>query len=50
MLQTKKVFKEQFKAFRRFIKKELDNKGVNNHFEQEHKREIYKQRGYDMER
>ncbi|ENQ3081216.1 plasmid recombination protein [Bacillus cereus] len=48
--ETKKVFKEQFKVFRGFVKNELDNKGVNNYFEQEHKREIHKQRGYDMER
>ncbi|PEA52902.1 mobilization protein [Bacillus pseudomycoides] len=48
--ETKKVFKEKFKAFRGLVKNELDGKGVNNHFEREHKREIHKQRGYDMER
>lgn len=48
--QTKKVFKDQFKVFRGLIKNELDNKGVDNQFEREHKREIAsKQRGYDME-
>lgn len=48
---TKKVFKEQFKAFRGLIKNELEMKGVDNQFEHEHKREIKnKQRGYDMER
>ncbi|PED82724.1 mobilization protein [Bacillus pseudomycoides] len=47
---TKKIFGERFKAFRELVKNELDSKGVNNHFEQEHKREIHKQRGYDMER
>ncbi|MEB9608189.1 MobV family relaxase [Bacillus cereus] len=48
--QTKKVFKEQFKAFRGLIKNELDMKGVDNQFEREHKNEMTKQRGYDMER
>jgi hypothetical protein len=49
--QTKKVFKEQFKAFRGLVKNELDNKGVNNQFEREHKRELAsRQGGYDMER
>ncbi|MGU3443272.1 recombinase [Bacillus cereus] len=48
--QTKKVFKEQFKTFRGLIKNELDIKGVDNQFEHEHKKEIKKQRGYDMER
>ena len=48
--QTKKVFKEQFKAFRGLIKNELDMKGVDNQFEREYKKEIKKQRGYDMER
>ncbi|QDZ77203.1 plasmid recombination protein [Bacillus cereus] len=51
---TKKVFKEQFKAFRGFIKNELDMKGVDNQFEREHEREnkraVSKNRGYDMER
>ncbi|QWG48391.1 mobilization protein (plasmid) [Bacillus mycoides] len=49
-VQTKKVFKEQFKAFRGIIKNELDSKGVDNQFEKEHKREINKHRGFDMER
>jgi len=48
--QTKKVFKEQFKAFRGIIKNELDMKGVDNQFEREHKREMTRQKGYDMER
>ncbi|MED1559416.1 MobV family relaxase [Bacillus paramycoides] len=48
--QTKKVFKEQFKTFRGLVKNELDNKGVDNHFEREHKKEINRHRGYDMER
>ncbi|PEU20722.1 MULTISPECIES: plasmid recombination protein [unclassified Bacillus (in: firmicutes)] len=48
--QTKKVFKEQFEAFRGLIKNELDMKGIDNQFEREHKKEIKKQRGYDMER
>ncbi|MCI0768166.1 mobilization protein, partial [Bacillus sp. TL12] len=48
--QTKKVLKEQFKAFRAIIKKDLDNKGVNNYFEHEHKKEINKYKGFDMER
>ncbi|KAB2448666.1 mobilization protein, partial [Bacillus cereus] len=49
-LQTKKVFKEQFKAFRGIIKNELDNKGIDNQFEREHKKEINRHRGLDMER
>lgn len=51
--QTKKVFKEQFEAFRGRIKNELDIKGVDNQFEREHKLESKKginRRGYDMER
>lgn len=51
---TKKVFKEQFKAFRGLVKNELDMKGVDNQFEHEHEREnkraVSKNRGYDMER
>lgn len=48
---TKKVFKEQFKAFRGLIKNELDMKGIDNQFEREHKKEMKtKQRGCDMER
>jgi len=48
--QTKKVFKEKFKVFRGIVKNELDIKGVDNQFEQEHKKEINKHRGFDMER
>ncbi|MEB3057705.1 plasmid recombination protein [Bacillus pseudomycoides] len=48
--QTKKVFKEKFKAFRGIIKNELDMKGVDNQFEQEHKKGTNKHRGFDMER
>ncbi|MED4680901.1 plasmid recombination protein [Bacillus nitratireducens] len=48
--QTKKVFKEKFKAFRGLIKENLDRKGINNYFENEHKKEINKHRGSDMER
>ncbi|MFE6140071.1 plasmid recombination protein [Bacillus sp. NPDC057893] len=48
--QTKKVFKEKFKAFRGLIKENLDRKGINNYFENEHKKEINKPRGFDMER
>ncbi len=48
--QTKKVFKEQFKTFRGLIKNELVGREVENYFEGEHKKEIKKQRGYDMER
>ncbi|MDF2085668.1 plasmid recombination protein [Bacillus pseudomycoides] len=48
--QTKKVFKEKFQAFRGLIKNDLDNKGINNYFENEHKKEINKHRGFDIER
>ncbi|PGQ04819.1 mobilization protein [Bacillus cereus] len=48
--QTKKVFKEKFKAFRGLIKENLDRKGINNYFVNEHKKEINKHRGSDMER
>ncbi|MFB6731520.1 plasmid recombination protein [Bacillus mobilis] len=48
--QTKAALKEQFQAFRGFVKNELVGREVNNHFEQEHKREMNKQRGFDMER
>ncbi|MCR8861095.1 MULTISPECIES: plasmid recombination protein [Bacillus] len=48
--QTKKLFKEQFKEFRELIKNELGNKGVNNQFERENKREMVKKQGYDIER
>ncbi|PFN04593.1 plasmid recombination protein [Bacillus cereus] len=47
--QTKKAFKDKFQTFRGFIKSELDNKGVDNYFEREHKREMNKHRGFDME-
>ncbi|MEX5522909.1 plasmid recombination protein [Bacillus cereus] len=49
-VQTKKVFKEQFKAFRESVKNELGSKGVDNQFEREHKKEMNKHRGFDMER
>ncbi|OSX89353.1 hypothetical protein S3E15_03949 [Bacillus mycoides] len=49
-IQTKKVFKEQFKAFREIVKNELGSKGVDNQFEREHKREMNRHRGFDMER
>ncbi|WP_161520467.1 plasmid recombination protein [Bacillus cereus] len=48
--QTKKAFKEKFKVFRGIIKNELDNKGIDNQFEREHKREISKHRDFDRER
>ncbi|PDZ42441.1 recombinase [Bacillus wiedmannii] len=48
--QTKKVFKEQFKAFIGIIKNELDNKGIDNQFEREHRREIRRHRDFDRER
>lgn len=47
---TKKVLGEHFKAFRGLVKNELDMKGVDNQFDREYKKEIKKQRGYDMER
>ncbi|MFP3415616.1 plasmid recombination protein [Bacillus sp. SIMBA_074] len=49
-VQTKKVFKEQFKVFRGIIKNELDSKGIDNQFEREHKKEMNRHRGLDMER
>lgn len=49
-IQTKKVLKEQFKAFRGIIKNELDSKGIDNQFEREHKKEMNRHRGLDMER
>ncbi|EJR89494.1 plasmid recombination protein [Bacillus cereus] len=49
-VQTKKVFKEQFKVFRGIVKNELDSKGIDNQFEREHKKEMNKHRGLDMER
>lgn len=48
--QTKKAFKEKFKVFRGIVKNELDSKGIDNHFEREHKREISKHRDFDRER
>ncbi|SDZ44033.1 plasmid recombination protein [Bacillus sp. 166amftsu] len=48
--QTKKALKEQFQTLRELVENELVGRGVNNHFEQEHKREVNKQRGFDMER
>lgn len=47
---TRKVLGEHFKAFRGLVKNELDMKGIDNQFEREDKREVKKQRGYDMER
>ncbi|MBT2578397.1 plasmid recombination protein [Bacillus sp. ISL-8] len=49
-VQTKKFFKEKFKAFRGIVKNDLDSKGVDNQFEREHKKEMNKHRGFDMER
>ena len=49
-IQTKKVFKEQFKSFRGIIENELDSKGIDNQFEREHKKEMNRHRGLDMER
>ncbi|OJD66547.1 plasmid recombination protein [Bacillus sp. NH11B] len=49
-VQTKKVLKEQFKAFREIIKNELDSKGIDNQFEREYKREISRHRDFDRER
>ena len=46
---NKKVFKERFKAFKGIVKNELDNNGVDNHFEREHKKEMNRHRGYDRE-
>jgi hypothetical protein len=49
--QTKKTFKDKFQTFRELIKNELANKGVNNQFEREHKREMAsRQRGFDRDR
>ncbi|PFD96787.1 mobilization protein [Bacillus sp. AFS023182] len=48
--ETKKIFKDRFESFRGFVKNKLDNKGIDNHFEQEHKRETNRHRGLDMER
>ncbi|MBY7131359.1 plasmid recombination protein [Bacillus sp. 8YEL33] len=45
---TKKVLGEHFKAFRGLVKNELDMNGVDNQFEREHRKEIKKQRGYDI--
>ena len=47
---TKKVLGERFKAFRELIKNELDNKGIGNQFEQEHKREMSRYQDFDMKR
>ncbi|MGG3043089.1 mobilization protein, partial [Bacillus anthracis] len=49
--QTKKNFKDKFQTFRELIKNELANKGVNNQFEREYKREIVsRKRGFDRDR
>ncbi|EKS8367222.1 MobV family relaxase [Bacillus thuringiensis] len=47
---TKKVLGERFELFRGLVKNELDMKGVDNQFDCEHKKEIKKQREYDMKR
>ena len=47
---SKKVLGEQFKAFRGLVNNELGSKEIDNHFEHEHKKEINKPRGFDMER
>ncbi|PGC25984.1 mobilization protein, partial [Bacillus pseudomycoides] len=47
---SKKVLGEQFKAFRGLIKNELGSKGIDNQFEREHKREMSRSQGFDMER
>ncbi|UKS63454.1 plasmid recombination protein [Bacillus toyonensis] len=49
-VQTKKALKEQFKALRGIVKNDLDSKGIDNQFEREHKREMNRHRGSDMER
>ena len=49
-VQTKKVFKERFKAFRGIVKNEMDSKGIDNQFEREHKKEMNRHCGLDMER
>ncbi|MGR3779539.1 plasmid recombination protein [Bacillus paramycoides] len=48
--QIKKVLKEQFKLFRGLIKNELGSMRIDNQFEREHKRELNRHRGFDMER
>ncbi|MES5930254.1 recombinase, partial [Bacillus cereus group sp. MG9] len=48
--QTKKVFKEQFKAFRELVKNELVSKGVDNQFEREYKKEMRRHQNFDRER
>ncbi|MGZ9644657.1 plasmid recombination protein [Bacillus cereus] len=48
--QTKKAFKEKFKVFRGIIKNELDNKGIDNQFEREHKKEMSRHGDFDRER
>lgn len=49
-VQTKKVFKEQFKTLRGIVKNELYSKGIDNQFEREHKKEISRHRDFDRER
>ncbi|CDN39553.1 hypothetical protein ABB10_24825 [Bacillus thuringiensis] len=39
----------RLKTFKGIVKNELDNKGVDNHFECEHKKEMNRHRGYDRE-
>ncbi|MGH0951065.1 plasmid recombination protein [Bacillus mycoides] len=48
--ETKKAFKDKFQTFRGFIKSELDNKGVDNHFEREHKKKMNRNKGFDRGR
>ncbi|HDW3058178.1 TPA: plasmid recombination protein [Bacillus cereus] len=48
--QTKIALKEQFQTLRELVKNELVGREVNNHFEQEYKREMNKQKGFDIER
>ncbi|MGE6367463.1 plasmid recombination protein [Bacillus paramycoides] len=48
---SKKVLGEQFKAFRELVNNGLDVKGIDNHFEREHKRELMNnRRRNEMER
>ncbi|MEK7019889.1 plasmid recombination protein [Bacillus sp. FSL R9-9410] len=47
---SKKVLGERFKMFRGLVNNELGSKGIDNQFEHEHKKEINKHRGFDMER
>ena len=42
--QTKEIFKDKFKAFRERIQGDLGNRGIDNHFENEHKKDLQKKR------